>query len=98
MTVVVGVDERYAVICALVDAADSFAVRAQEQEALRDRVRPGTAVHHLHAHSATLWRSAESSLRVRVAELTLEPGGSPASDAPVDVPATGSPVRGRPAA
>jgi hypothetical protein len=31
-------------------------------------------VHHLHAHSATLWRQAESSLRARIEELEL---GSP---------------------
>jgi hypothetical protein len=68
MTAVAG-EERTAVVCALADAADAFAVRAHEQEVLRDRARPGTMVHHHHAHSATLWRSAESSLRARIGEL-----------------------------
>jgi hypothetical protein len=54
--------------------ADDFAGRALAQELFRDRARPGTGVHHLHAHSATLWRQAESSLRARIEELEL---GSP---------------------
>jgi hypothetical protein len=62
-------EERAAVVRALVDAADAFAARAVVQEASRDRARPGTAVHHLHAHSATLWREAEASLRARISEL-----------------------------
>ncbi len=69
---VVGIDERDAMICVLADAADVFAARAQHQEACRDRARPGTAVHHLHAHSATLWHQAEHSLRTRISELELE--------------------------
>jgi hypothetical protein len=68
MTALVG-EERTAVVCALADAADAFAVRAHEQEVLRDRARPGTMVHHHHAHSATLWRSAEASLRTRISEV-----------------------------
>ena len=70
MTALAG-EERTAVVCALADAADAFAVRAHEQEVLRDRARPGTMVHHHHAHSATLWRSAEGSLRARIHELGL---------------------------
>ena len=54
--------------------ADAIAARARAQELFRDRARPGTGVHHLHAHSATLWRQAESSLRARIEELEL---GSP---------------------
>lgn len=68
MTALAG-EEWTAVVCAL---ADAFAVRAHEQEVLRDRARPGTMVHH-HAHSATLWRSAEGSLRARIGELGLGP-------------------------
>ena len=70
MTALAG-EEWTAVVCALADAADAFAVRAHEQEVLRDRARPGTMVHHHHAHSATLWRSAEGSLRARIGELGL---------------------------
>ncbi|GAA1451400.1 hypothetical protein GCM10009641_85730 [Mycobacterium cookii] len=58
-------------VSALAEAADAFAARAHEQEVLRDRARPGTMVHHHHAHSATLWRSAEGSLRARIGELGL---------------------------
>lgn len=72
MTALAG-EEWTAVVCALADAADAFAVRAHEQEVLRDRARPGTMVHHHHAHSATLWRSAEGSLRARIGELGLGP-------------------------
>jgi len=71
MTALVG-GERTAADCVLAEAADTFAVRALEQEVLRDRARPGTMVHHHHAHSATLWRSAEAILRARIGEL----GGS----------------------
>ena len=70
MTAVAG-GEWTAVIGELADVADAFAARAREQEALRDRARPGTMVHHHHAHSATLWRSAEASLRARMGELEL---------------------------
>lgn len=63
-------DETATVIRELTVAADAFAVRAQEQEVCRDRARPGTAVQHRHAHSATLWRLAEKSLRTRIAELS----------------------------
>ncbi len=69
---VVTVDERAAVICVLTDAADAFAARAHQQEECRDRARPGTAVHHMHAHSATLWHQAAHSLRARIGELELE--------------------------
>ena len=61
--------ERASVITELGIVADDFAARAQTQEACRDRARPGTGVHHLHAHSATLWRLAESCLRARIHEL-----------------------------
>jgi hypothetical protein len=71
----VGIDQRAAVLGALAGAADDFAARARVQEAFRDRARPGTGVHHMHAHSATLWRQAEGSLRSRIAELEIEPGG-----------------------
>ena len=64
-------DERVWLISQLTGAADDFAERAQVQEACRDRARPGTASHHLHAHSATLWRQAEGSLRARIRELEL---------------------------
>lgn len=62
-------EESATVIRELTLAADAFALRAQEQEACRDRARPGTAVQHRHAHSATLWRMAEKSLRSRIQEL-----------------------------
>ena len=55
----------------LASVADDFAARALMQETYRDRARPGTGVHHLHAHSATLWRQAEDSMRARIAELDL---------------------------
>ena len=71
----VGVDQRTSVLGALMGAADDFAARAQAQEVYRDRARPGTGVHHLHAHSATLWRQAETSLRTRIAELQHESAG-----------------------
>jgi hypothetical protein len=67
-------DETATVIRELSRAAEAFAERAQEQEACRDRARPGTAVQHRHAHSATLWRAAESSLRVRISELAAASG------------------------
>ena len=60
-------------VSALAGVADDFAARALAQEACRDRARPGTAVHHVHAHSATLWRQAEASLRARIAELEAGP-------------------------
>lgn len=63
------IDERATVLDALLAAADDFAARAVTLEARRDSARPGTAGHHLHAHSATLWRQAEISLRARIAEL-----------------------------
>ena len=53
----------------LIAAADDFAERALAQETDRDRLRPGTGVHHQRAHSATLWRSAERALRTRISEL-----------------------------
>jgi hypothetical protein len=68
--------ETATVIRELALAADAFAVRAREQEACRDRARPGTAVQHRHAHSATLWRLAEQSLRTRVEELEAGSGGA----------------------
>ena len=58
-------------ISELLDAADDFAARAEVQETSRDRARPGTGSHHQHAHSATLWRSAERTLRARIHELQL---------------------------
>ena len=69
-------DETATVIRELALAADAFAARALEQEACRDRARPGSAVQHRHAHSATLWRLAEHSLRARMGELAedLRPG------------------------
>ncbi|WP_439937782.1 hypothetical protein ACS3YM_17855 [Nocardia sp. N13] len=57
--------------------ADEFAARALLQEAFRDRARPGTGVHHQHAHSATLWRMAEGCLRARIEQLEL---GATATD------------------
>jgi len=68
------IDERSAAIIELMTAADDFAERAQIQEACRDRSRPGTGTHHQHAHSATLWRLAERSLRTRIRELELKSG------------------------
>ena len=65
------VDERTEVIRELLDAADDFAARALAQEARRDGARPGTGAHHQFAHSATLWRAAEQSLRARIEELEL---------------------------
>ena len=59
------------VITELTLAADEFAARALLQEACRDRARPGTGVHHQHAHSATLWRLAEGCLRARIQQLEL---------------------------
>ena len=64
--------ERGSAVSELIGVADDFAARALLQEAIRDRARPGTAVHHMHAHSATLWRQAESTLRALIQE--LEPG------------------------
>ena len=65
--------ETATVIRELERAAEDFAHRAQEQEMCRDRARPGTAVQNRHAHSATLWRLAESSLRARIIELEAPP-------------------------
>ncbi len=65
----VTVDWRTVAIDALSGAADDFAVRAQLQEACRDRAQPGTGRHHHYAHSATLWRLAEQSVRARISEL-----------------------------
>ena len=64
-------DERAAAISELMGAADLFAARALLQETCRDRSRPGTVLHHQYAHSATLWRLAEQSLRTRIRELEL---------------------------
>lgn len=69
------IDERTAAISELMVAADEFARRAEAQETSRDLSRPGTGVHHQHAHSATLWRLAEQTLRARIRELELKPGG-----------------------
>lgn len=68
------VDQRSAAIRELVRAADHFAARALLQEACRDRSRPGTGMHHQHAHSATQWRIAEQELRARVRALEVPPG------------------------
>lgn len=65
-------DERTEVIRELQEAADDFADRALSQEARRDAAPPGTGAHHQFAHSATLWRTAESRLRTRIEELELE--------------------------
>ena len=65
-------DRRLEVISELTLTADAFAERALEQEACRDRSRPGTGPHHQYAHSATLWRLAEQTLRTRIHELELE--------------------------
>ncbi len=65
------IDERLEVIIELTKSADAFAQRALEQEARRDSSRPGTGSHHQFAHSATLWRSAERTLRTRIDELEL---------------------------
>lgn len=62
-------DERRVAIRELIEAADEFAERALLQAAARDRSRPGTGLHHQHAHSATLWRLAEQTLRTRIREL-----------------------------
>lgn len=64
-------DERLETINELRHAADAFAERALAQEASRDRARPGTGPHHQFAHSATLWRTAELTLRTRIQELEL---------------------------
>lgn len=69
----VTVDGRTVAIGVLTEAADDFAVRAQLQEACRDRAQPGTGRHHQHAHSATLWRQAEQSLRDRISQLEAPP-------------------------
>ena len=66
------IDERLEAIIELTKSADAFAQRALEQEARRDSSRPGTGSHHQFAHSATLWRSAERTLRTRIDELELE--------------------------
>lgn len=65
------IDEGAVAISELMRLADDFAARAQMQEACRDRSRPGTGMHHQHAHSATLWRLAERELRARIRELEL---------------------------
>jgi hypothetical protein len=70
-------------ISELIAAAVDFAERARVEEARRDLARPGTAVFHQHAHSATLWRSAEDRLRGRVRALEL------------DLDSTGDEVHGR---
>ncbi len=63
--------EQPLVLIELQGAADDFAARAKAQESCRDRALPGTGAHHLHAHSATLWRLAESSLRARIHDLEI---------------------------
>ena len=50
-------DETATVIRELALAADAFALRAQEQEACRDRAQPGTAV-YLDAGNA-LWKPVD---------------------------------------
>jgi hypothetical protein len=76
MTAVVAGEQLWA-ISELMAAAVDFAERARVQEARRDLARPGTAIFHQHAHSATLWRSAENRLRgqVRALELGLDGTG-----------------------
>ena len=68
-------DERTTAISVLMDAAEEFAQRALAQELSRDRARPGTGPHHQHAHSATLWRLAERTIRTRIHELELDSSG-----------------------
>jgi hypothetical protein len=70
----VTIDERSVAIRELLTAADAFAERAHQQEECRDRSRPGTVLHHQHAHSATLWRLAEGTLRARISELEVATG------------------------
>ena len=81
MTAVVAGEQLWA-ISELMAAAVDFAERARVQEARRDLARPGTAMFHQHAHSATLWRSAESRLRgqVRALELGLDGVGDAGPD------------------
>lgn len=67
--------ERGSLVSELEGVADDFAARAEAQEICRDRARPGTGAHHLHAHSATLWRLAEKSLRARIQELENDSSG-----------------------
>lgn len=62
---------RQAAVRELLAVAEAFAELARAQEVRRDRSRPGTGLHHRHAHSATLWHSAEQALRTRAAELQL---------------------------
>ncbi|WP_210440021.1 hypothetical protein [Nocardioides xinjiangensis] len=62
---------RQAAVRELLAAAEVFAELAWAQEVRRDQSRPGTGPHHRHAHSATLWHSAERTLRTRAAELQL---------------------------
>ncbi|HEV2798041.1 MAG TPA: hypothetical protein VGV65_10520 [Nocardioides sp.] len=69
----VGAGEQLWAISQLMAAADDFSQRAQVEEARRDLARPGTVVFHQHAHSATLWRSAEHRLRGQVRALELGP-------------------------
>lgn len=64
--------EQLQTISELKCAADAFAERALEQELRRDRSRPGTGPHHQAAHSATLWRLAERTLRTRIQEIEFE--------------------------
>jgi hypothetical protein len=66
-------DEMTAVVRELAQAADTFAGRAAVQERLRDAARPGSAVQHHHAHAATLWRCAETSIRERIGALSASP-------------------------
>ena len=81
MTAVVAGEQLWA-ISELMAAAVDFAERARVQEARRDLARPGTAMFHQHAHSATLWRSAENRLRgqVRALELGLDGVGDAGPD------------------
>ena len=65
-------DQGASIVGVLAAAADDFAARASAQECRRDQARPGTSGHHLHAHSATLWRQAETVLRSRIDELQLD--------------------------
>jgi hypothetical protein len=72
-----------AAIGELLVAAEDFAERARAQEVCRDLSRPGTGRHHQHAHSATLWRMAERTLRDRVVELSTGDALAPALSAGV---------------
>ncbi|QIK76113.1 hypothetical protein [Nocardioides piscis] len=73
----VSIESRTVALSELIEAADWFAERARLQELRRDEARPGTGPHHLHAHSATIWRQAERQIRDRILALA---GPGPSDD------------------